>query len=150
MSAIAVFARLLLVMLFLFSAFNKFQETAKFEGMLLSGYKNLHSYIQTSTGFVIPIAPAMIGLYAKNLILLTGILQTFASLLVIFNYRIGVYILCLLLVSFNVVIHNPLFYKAGAERDSNIQQFLLNLGWLGALLLVCGDKKKVKRKIKSN
>ncbi|CAG9324008.1 unnamed protein product [Blepharisma stoltei] len=141
----SLFGRFLVAMFFFMSAAMKFTEPASHEAMLLGSYTSLYKEFFALSGFNLPISPALLGLQVHALIQLTAALMVLGGILFVSNVRIGAYLLSLLLLSFNVVIHNPWLYT-GAERNINIVQNLLNFGWIAGLLLICGEKEEKEKK----
>lgn len=123
---------------------SKFADQRPAEKLLIESYSKTFAKCK-EFGLLIPIPPVMIAQYSQELIYATGFLLLIGSLLVIFNIRLGSWILSLLLISFCVVVHNPMIYTKLEEKILNTQGFLLNLVIVAGLCMTC-DKQAVKVK----
>jgi predicted ferric reductase len=95
---------------------------------------------------VVPLAPSFIETHSYELIILTSVLLLLGSILVIFNYRFGHHLITLLLVSFCVVIHNPVLYTKENDLLLHLQLLVMNLVIVAGLWMTCEKKDKLKVK----
>jgi len=63
------------------------------------------------------------------------------------NY--GVYLLSFIVLTYNLIIHNPYLYQNSVEKEINITQLLLNFGWIAGLLLLCVANEVEEEKLKT-
>ena len=145
MSFKQVFGRCLVVTICILSGIAKISNPSQDEKKLVDSYKKLHLYIKQS-GYVVPLAPAVVETHSYEIILLTSALLLLGSILVIFNFRLGHYIITLLFVAFCAVIHNPVLYNKENDILLQVQLLVLNLTVVAGLWLACGKGEKVKVK----
>ncbi|CAG9324009.1 unnamed protein product [Blepharisma stoltei] len=145
MSGKILAAKFLVVVFFLLSSLQKFNDSAMYEQMLIGGYNNFFSKISSITGVYLPLSPTFIELNSRFIILLAAVLQVIGSVLVLVGNKYGSYLLALILLSYNVVIHNPALLSAPEERETNTMQLLLNFGWMAALFLVSGVEEEIAK-----
>lgn len=136
--------RFLLVLICILGGISKFADQRPAEKLLIESYSKTFAKCK-EFGVFIPIPPVMIATYSQELIYFTGFMLLFGSLLVIFNFRLGSWILSLLFISFCVVVHNPLIHTKLEDKILNTQSLLLNLVIVAGLCMTC-DKPAEKLK----
>jgi hypothetical protein len=135
------FKRVLGKFLLLFGGFLagivKLVDPVHSEKLLISGYSKFFAKSK-EFGIGLPLAPVMVANYSSELITLTGVLLILGNLLVLFNSKLGVYLLTLLYLSFCIVIHTPILQTDPGEYNLNFYNFLLNLVIVAGLWMTCG------------
>lgn len=137
--------RFFVVLICLLGGISKFAETRHSEKLLIESYSKTFAKSK-EFGFPIPIAPVLIASYSQELIYFTGFLLLLGSLLVIANVKLGSWIITLMFLSFNVVVHNPLIHTKFEDKVNNTQAFLLNLVIVAGCLLTCQNLEDKKKK----
>ena len=141
MSKADVVGRLFLVLIFLAAGCMKFQETSNYTSVLSNSYSKLFAAASNEFGIHLPVNPALVAVYATQLIQLTAILQITGGVLTLLNKKLGAFIIIFLLLMFNLVIHNPFIYKDLATQVFHGRCALLNFAILGGFLTIgCGKK----------
>ena len=127
---------------------SKFVDSRPTEKTLIESYSKVFAKSK-EFGVVIPVAPVLIATYSHELIIFTGSLLLFSSLLVICNVRLGSWIIVLLFLGFNAVVHNPLIHPKFEEKVLQIQGFLLNSVIIAGCLMTHTKPEEIKNKKKT-
>lgn len=144
----SVFARFLLVAMFLLAGPLKLFNTDEYVDLLLTSYVRLYENCHSTYGIALALHPAVLSVLAPYLVYLTGSLQVLGGLLTVFNKKLGPAILISLLVLFNLVIHNPMNYQeSSVESLHHTRMGLMNFWTIGGLLLVLAEERSLKVKI---
>jgi len=143
-----VFGRCLLVTVCIVFGINKFVNSAPFERKLTESYTRIHGKL-SETSFILPLDPSIVASYSYELIILTGFLLILGSTLVIFNFKLGKWIISLLFLAFNIFIHNPVLFVNRGDLIINIHMILLNFVIVAGLLISYSNKKE-KNKLKDD
>jgi len=137
--------RLCLVFLFILGGVSKFQDPSPTAKALQEGYLKTDVKFKELTGSNLPLKPSMVSLYSQQLIYLTGGLELVGAILTILGNKLGNLLLILLLVAFNIVIHNPLYAQSEQQFHNEVMQALLNLGVMGGLIMgMSSSQEKLK------
>ena len=141
-----VLGRLALVLIFVVAGGLKFVETDMYAGLLTDGYSKLNSLLVTSCGMHLPLNPALVAVHSKNLIFLTGAIQILGSMLTVLRIRLGCWMIILLLILFDVVIHNPFFYASDVvQQVFHARMAILNIGILGGFVLALSGPARTSK-----
>lgn len=140
-----VFGRCLLVTVCIVFGINKFVNSAPFERKLTDSYTRIHGKL-SEISFILPLNPSLVASHSYELIVLTGFLLILGSTLVIFNFKLGKWIISLLFIAFNIFIHNPVLFVNESDLIINIHMIFLNCVIVAGLLISYSKKEKNKLK----
>ena len=118
------------------------------EKLLTSSYSKFFSKSK-EFGLSLPLEPALVTIYSKELITLTGVLLIVGSLLTIFKSKLGVYLITLLYSAFCIIVHLPILHTNSQEWNLNFYNLLLNLTTIAGLWLTCTSEPSKVQTTKS-
>lgn len=150
MSGKVLLARVCLVAVFFVSSIQKYMDSSMYERMLIGGYRNLHSKFGMSTGVYFPLTPIFVENYSKYIIILAATLQIIGGVLALYKNKYGPILLSLVILAYNLVIHNPVLFYVQAEKEMNTVQLLLNFGWIAGLLILSSHDQEELEKEKTD
>ena len=146
MSFREAFGRCLIVILCVLSGVHQLESPQRDAKSLSDCYSKNFAKLKEYK-ITLPVTPQILSTYSVEIIYLTGVLLLLGSILTIINSKLGPFLLSLLLLSFNLVIHNPLIYSIDKEFLEHIEMCLLNFGMIAGLVLSIQGRKEIKKKV---
>ena len=127
--------RLLIALVFILPAIKILGGAESHAELLANNYSRLFAAISTSSGFHLPVNPALVALFSKQIVIAVASLKIVGGFLFLLKRRIGTLLLIAIILFMNLVVHNPIAFMGTPQFIDMTRTALMSCGIIGGILL---------------
>ena len=144
-SKLSIFAKILILLIFILAGVDKFQNTEKAKGYIHFSLNKFEGLLAEHK--IVDQLPykELLDANATYICYGVGAIEVLCPILILGACNWFAYILFFMLLTFNAVVHNPLYKFDKPEMDhTNLRMFFMNSMIMAGLLMVAGSSTEKK------